>query len=198
MDQREVLGIIAVAIGVVAYSFYLRNIFIGRTRPHAFSWLLWGLLTAIVFAAQILHGGGPGAWVTGVSSIICVLIGLLALTIDERGFALFDWLFLCAALVALLLWFAIKEPAWSIILITLVDVLGYASTLRKAYHRPGEEMVTSFALNSLKYIVGLLALQSYSLVTWMYPAALVIMNGSVVVILVARRRVLFSVHETIT
>ncbi len=135
----------------------------------------------------MVKGGGSGAWVTGVSSIVCFAIGFIALKKDERGFSRFDWMFLGAALVALLLWFFYKDPTVSIILVTLVDVLGYASTLRKGYLHPSEENITSFGLNSLKFVAAIFALQSYSLVTWLYPGALIIMNGSVAILVAIRR-----------
>ena len=101
MDIKTLLGYLAVLTALVAYGFYLDSIWKGRTKPHAFSWLLWGLLTGIVFTAQVIKGGGAGAWVTGVSSVICFIIGVAALFKDERGFSKFDWVFLSAALAAL-------------------------------------------------------------------------------------------------
>jgi len=188
---KIILGYLASVIALIAYTLYIRNILINRTKPHAFSWLLWGLLTGIVFIAQTLEGGGAGAWVTGVSSIACFIIGILAFSKDTRGFLLFDWVFLGAALLALSFWFFVKDITTSVIIVTLVDVLGYASTLRKGWHKPGQDMVTSFGLNSIKFIFAVLALQSYSIATWLYPVAMVIMNASVAIMLLLRRRKLF-------
>jgi|SRR3989344_33692 len=187
MDLKILLGLLAVITALVAYGIYLSSIWRGRTKPHAFSWLLWGLLTGIIFAAQILKGGGAGAWVTGVSSLICFLIGIVALFKDERGFSRFDWLFLGAALVALGTWFFTKDVTASVVLITLVDVLGYASTIRKGYRYPHEELATSFSLNSLKFVFAIFALQTYSIATVLYPASLIFMNGFVAILVVFRR-----------
>jgi hypothetical protein len=189
---KIIFGYTASIIALVAYGLYIRNILINRTKPHAFSWLLWGLLTGIIFVAQILKGGGAGAWVTGVSSVACFLIGFLAFFKDNRGFLYFDWIFLGAALAALSFWFFVKDITLSVIIVTLVDVLGYASTLRKGWHKPGEDMITSFGLNSIKFIFSILALSSYSIATWFYPAWMIIMNGLVVVVLVTRRNKLLN------
>ncbi len=188
VEYKILLGYVAVAIALLAYGLYLRSIFKGRTKPHAFSWLLWGVLTGMIFVAQMLKGGGAGGWVTGVSSIVCFIIGFSALYVkDERGFSVFDWTFLAIATVALLSWLFTKNPTYSVVLVTFIDVLGYGSTLKKGYTKPHEEMITSFALNSLKYAVALFALQSYSVATWLYPAALVFMNGLVAAMVAYRR-----------
>ncbi len=188
MDIKNLLGYLSVLTALIGYGLYLRSIWLGKTRPHAFSWLLWALLTGIVFVAQVLKVGGAGAWVTGVSSVICLLIGISALFKDERGFSKFDWVFLSAALAALFVWFFTKNVTASVVLVTIIDVLGYASTIRKGYRYPHEEMATSFSLNSLKYVFALFALQAYSIATVLYPASLIFMNGLVAVLVVVRRR----------
>ena len=187
MIYKIFLGYLAVGVGLAGYSFYLRSIFKGRTKPHAFSWLLWGILTGIVFVAQLVKGGGSGSWATGMSSVVCFSIGFIGLKKDTRGFSRFDWVFLGAAVVALLCWFFTKQPTFSIMLVTTVDVLGYASTLRKGYRYPHEENVASFSMQSLKYVVSITALQSYSLVTWLYPAAMIVMNSAVAILVAARQ-----------
>ena len=145
------------------------------------------MLTGIVFVAQLLRHGGPGAWATGTSSAFCFLIGAYSLFRGTRVFLRFDWLFLAAGLIALTSWFFVSDMVISVAIVTLVDVIGYAFTLRKGYYQPREDLATSFGLNCLKYVFALLALESYSLVTCLYPAALVIMNGLVVLVLATRR-----------
>ncbi|MBS3070323.1 hypothetical protein J4220_02340, partial [Candidatus Micrarchaeota archaeon] len=56
------------------------------------------------------------------------------------------------------------------------------------YRKPFEENATAFALNSLKFIVGLAALETYALATWLYPASLVLTNGAFALMLLLRRR----------
>src|SRR5580698_5703228 len=63
--MKEILGASAILIGCISYVPYFRTIFSGKTKPHAFSWLVWGILTAIAFGGQIVGKGGAGAWVTG-------------------------------------------------------------------------------------------------------------------------------------
>ncbi len=186
--MKALLGGAASVIALIAYASYLKNIYRGHTKPHAFSWLLWALLTGLVFAAQIVKGGGAGAWVTGFSSLACLAIGILALRMSDRRFHALDWVFLGGSIIALLLWFVARSVTLSVIALTLTDVLGYGPTLRKGWIRPYEDMITSFALNSVKYVVAILALQAYSLETWLYPASLVVMNGTVAVMLWARRK----------
>ena len=59
--MKTALGIFAILIGIYSYIPYFRDIFTGRTKPHAFTWFVWFLLTAIAFFAQLAGNGGAGA-----------------------------------------------------------------------------------------------------------------------------------------
>ncbi|MBF0471260.1 MAG: hypothetical protein HQL48_07770, partial [Gammaproteobacteria bacterium] len=60
------------AIGLTLFGFvpYIRGILRGTVKPHVFSWVIWGISTAVVFFAQVVGHGGVGAWPVGVSAII--------------------------------------------------------------------------------------------------------------------------------
>jgi hypothetical protein len=49
---------------------YIHSIQQGTTKPHVFSWVIWGSTTFVVFLAQLADKGGAGAWPIGVSGII--------------------------------------------------------------------------------------------------------------------------------
>ena len=56
MDIRVLLSIIATCIAVISYIPYLKDIWTGRTKPHAFSWFIWALLGYIAGVAQLSDG----------------------------------------------------------------------------------------------------------------------------------------------
>jgi hypothetical protein len=188
MLLRWIAGTVAILVGVVAYVPYLRKVAIGISRPHAFSWFVWGILTAIVFSGQIAGGAGIGASTTGLSVIVCFVIFALAISKGERDFPVFDWLCMIGAGLALLLWYLTDDPLLAIILITTIDLLAFVPTFRKAYFDPRGEPVLTFALSGLKFLIGLFALQELSAVTLIYPLAIVASNWVFVAMLVSRRR----------
>lgn len=188
IPYKIILGYTAVLIGLVSFLPYLRNIFIGKTKPHAFSWLVWSILGGIGFFAQVVKHGGAGSWVTGFEAFACFVIFLLALAKGYRNFTTFDWSALGVALVAIMLWIITHDPALSVILVTLTDAVGFLPTYKKAYTHPHEETASIFALAIISHIISLYALDSLSLATWLYPASLVFTNGLCFAILMVRRR----------
>ena len=60
--SKEFLSAIAIALTLIAFLPYIRSILRGKTKPHVFSWLIWGTTTFVVFLAQLADEGGVGAW----------------------------------------------------------------------------------------------------------------------------------------
>lgn len=187
-DYKSVLGAAAIVVAIVSYVPYFRDIFAGRTRPHAFSWLVWGVLNAIAFAGQLHGHGGAGIWAVGLTAVVMFTIFGLALMRGEKDIRPFDWFCLAGAGVALGIWAVTNDPLGSIVLITVIDALGFFPTVRKSYRKPGQETLVTFVLSIVKYALVVLALQRYTLVTTLFPFSLVVMNTLFVAMVIVRRR----------
>ncbi|MDO8480830.1 MAG: hypothetical protein Q7S65_03350 [Nanoarchaeota archaeon] len=188
LDYKVSLAIIASILGVIGYFFYFRDVFRGKTKPHAFSWLLWGLLGSIAFAGQLVGNAGPGAWVTAFTALSCLLIFVAALKIGEKRIVFADWLSLAGALVCLLLWYLTNNPLLAVVLAILIDAFAFFPTFRKSFSKPEEETASTYILNGTKYFIALFALNQYSLLTTLYPAYLVLTEWSFVAMVLIRRR----------
>ncbi|MDP3741171.1 MAG: hypothetical protein Q8R08_02470 [bacterium] len=187
VDLKTALGYLATIISFGSYIPYFRSIFAGKTKPHAFSWFVWGLLTAIAFAAQVSEKAGAGSWVTASTAVACFAVFFVALWKGYRDFVKLDWFALFSALVAIILWALTKNPLLSIILVTVADALGFLPTFRKGYYHPHEETMTLYSFSTLKYAIGIFALESLIFTTWLFPASLVLTNGLFVLMILHRR-----------
>jgi hypothetical protein len=192
MDYKIILGIIAVTVGFVSYIPYFKNIFLGNTKPHMFSWLIWALLEGIAFFAQLSRGGGAGAWVTGTTAILCVLVFSVSLSRGEKNIVFSDKISFAGAILGLILWLLSKDPLVAVILVSLVDFLGFIPTFRKSYFKPREETAKLYVMSILKLILSLFALQSVNLTTVLYPASLILTNALFITMILMRRKVLLT------
>jgi len=188
MTHSEILGLLSVLIILYGSTNYIYTVFRGGTRPHAFSWLIWGVLNTVGFTAQVTQGAGAGSWTGGLASTTCFTIFLVALFKGERNISRSDWITLCVALSAIPLWVLTKTPTWSVILICMINTLGLFPTIRKSWAKPYEESTGAYTLLSLCHLFALLAIEHYTISTWLYPAVLVLSNGGLATFLVLRRR----------
>lgn len=191
MSIKEFLSAVAVALTLAAFLPYIRSILRGEVKPHVFSWIIWGATTVIVFLAQREGGGGVGAWPIGISGGITLLIALLAyIKKSDISITRLDWLFFTLALWALPLWYATSDPLWAVVILTVVDVLGFGPTVRKAYHFPRSESLVFFGLFAARNLIVILALEHHSLTTVLFPAVIAAACLALMALMVRRRRIL--------
>jgi len=191
--HKELLSSIAIALTIIAFLPYIRSILQGRTKPHVFSWVIWGCTTFVVFLAQLADQGGAGAWPIGVSGVITVLVALLAYRKkSDSSITKSDWVFFVLAITSLPLWYVTSDPLWAVVILTTVDVIGFGPTFRKAYSNPLEEQLLFFVLMAARNFIAILALENYSITTVLFPAAIGIMCLIFIVTVVYKRRVQYS------
>ena len=183
------LSAAAMALTFVAFVPYFRSIFAGTTRPHMFSWVVWGTNTSVAFVATLSAGGGAGAWAVGFSAAITLAVaGLAWARRADVHITRVDWLFFLAGLAAIPLWFVASDPLWAIVLVTAVELLGFGPTMRKSWHQPWSEPVSFLAILVVRNALVIAALEQRTLTTVLFPAA---MAGACILlmgILVVRRQ----------
>ncbi|MGB3293125.1 MAG: hypothetical protein WBB01_09070 [Phormidesmis sp.] len=195
--SKELLSAAAISLTFGMFFPYIRSIQRGQTKPHVFSWVIWGLGTLIVFFAQLAGHGGLGAWPIGVSGVITSYIALLAyLKRADTLITSSDWIFFSAALSALPFWFLTSDPLWAVVTLTVTDLIGFGPTVRKAYRHPYGESVSFFALSAARNLLVIFALEHYSLTTTLFPAVVGLACVLLVIMLICRRRLLIAARKT--
>ncbi len=184
--SNEFLGWVSIIIGTIGYIPYFVSIFRGKTKPHILTWFVWGVLTSIAYFAQVSDGAGVGAWVTGFTALVSFFITILALFKGEKDITKSDCITFSVALISIPIWYFTKTPLYSVILITVIDALAFFPTFRKSYNKPHEELPILYILSALKFVVALIVLANWSIITALYPASLVLMNGVFVLMLLYR------------
>lgn len=186
-DYKTVLGLVAVCMTIAAHIPYLLTTLKGSNKPHVFTWVIWTFLTWIAFAGQVAGGAGAGAWVTGVTGAICVVITAATLRRGEKDITASDWIMFLCGLTAIPAWLITNDPVWSIVIVTGIDCSAFYPTFRKSWLRPHEENSFMYGFNIPRHMVALSALGHISLTTALYPAALLAMNVIMYVMLRSRR-----------
>ena len=189
-DYHVVLGGLAIATGFVGQVLYIKDLYKGTIKPHPFSWLGWGILDVVVFSAQIVKGGGAGAWVIGVAGLVNTGIAIVSLRSGEKHITWSDWVCFSGALAGIVLWLVTKEPFFAVLIASAVNFLAFVPTFRKAYLRPMEESLNIFVFDIVKFILGIAALQALNPTTVLFPVVSAFSNILFVAMVLLRRRTL--------
>lgn len=196
-DYHIVLGAIAALLGFLGYGLYFRSIFRGETKPHLFTWFTYFLIDIVVFAAQVIKGAGPGAWVTltGVVGTLCVSV--VALRLGEKHITKTDWVSFIAALCAIVLWQWTSNPLIAVVIAAVTNFLAIAPTVRKSYDNPFQESASIWLLDMVRFGLGITALASLNWTTALFPSAVVAGNAVLVGVILIRRHILAKKTDTI-
>lgn len=169
-----------------------------KTKPHVFSWLIWGLLSGNGFLAQVSAHAGIGAWATGLTSVASLTIFCFALRMGTTKPTTFDWTLLSLALTGLLLLFVVNNHRVALCLTLIALIAGFAMTIRKAYKKPHEEQSIAFWLNTLKFIPSIFALANFTFLTVAYPLVAALGNLTIALVVTLGHRGLLGVKNANT
>ena len=188
IETKALIGLIAVFLTFIGYFPYIRDIVNKKTKPHIFSWIIWTIVTGIIYLLQVSDGAGAGSWVTLCLTLILLLIVFLSIKNGSKDIKKIDIAFLILALLSLPIWLVIKQPILSIILLTAIDMLGFLPTIRKSWNSPYSETLSFYIITTFRHGLSILALENYSIITWLFPASWLFANAIFSLILVIRRK----------
>src|SRR3989344_1559699 len=176
MDIKVILGGIAALLALFSSYLYIRDIFRGTTEPHTYTWLIWSIVTTIAFLGQVVSGGGPGSWATGVAAVVTIFTLLLSLKggYGTKDVTTFDKVCLALALAAILPWLLAESVLWSVLLATLIDLIAFFPTMRKTWQAPYSESLGSMYADAVKHSLSIFSMGSYSLVNVIFPASVLL------------------------
>lgn len=193
IDWKSILGFTAVALTFVGYAPYLRDIVRKKTHPHLYSWVLWGFVTLLAFALQISGGAGVGALVTLTAALLCFVVIFLSFRSGaKRDIKPIDTVFFVLAIVAVFIWLFAKQPVISIILVTVIDMLGFLPTVRKTWDDPHSETMSFYLITTFRFILAIFALRQYTVLTALYPVAWAMTDAAFALMLWWRRKIIHS------
>jgi len=188
MDYKIILSVLSIAIQLTGFFIYFRGVYKGKTKPHAFTWLVWTILSTIGFFATLTSEGYAVAWILGINVLGCGTTSAIGFYQKRVDYDKYDWLALIGALVGTLLWYITNNALYAVILISISDFIAITPTLRKAYKFPFEENLESFLIGIIFYIFAIIALESFELTNWLYPASIIFADLVLIGIIIIQRR----------
>ena len=186
--MKELFSIAAILIGVIGLMPYLWGIYKQTTKPHMFSWIIWAVVSGVAGYIQLTEDAGAGSWFLLANTGLAIGIAIASYWLGTKDIKSSDWIVLFVALSSIPLCVATKNPLWSVIIVVGIDTIGYIPTVRKSWTKPYEESALSWTLTIPVYILTILALESYSTTTYLYPLTFTIVNTMFVSYLFLRRR----------
>ncbi len=188
MEAQELAAAIATAGNLFVGLLYIRSVLRKETKPHVFTWAVWGLLNGIGAAVAFSQDAMNSFFVLGASSIISLLTAAFGLWKGDKYIKRADIVALISALLVISIWFSTKDALIAALLICFINICGGFPTYRKAWALPFEENRNVFAFYSASTLFGLLSVTPFTLTSTLYPALIFLSNVFLVIIITWRRK----------
>ncbi len=176
ITYREILWTIAIIMTIYSNFLYFRSIFQGKTKPHLYSYIIWSILMGIAFIWQYTDNWWPWSWSTWLGAIAATAITLLSIKYWTKNINKFDTILLFWALLSIWLYLFIQDLRYTILFVIVIDLVWYIPTIRKIKDEPYSEDSATWIIMTIKFIIGILALEHFSFLTYWYLLALTIWN----------------------
>jgi hypothetical protein len=191
MEIKTIISIVAGILVLISYFFYIKSILKGKSRPHVFTWGLWAVIVFILFLLQRSSGAGFGALPTLVVAILCLVILILSLIKESnKNIRTVDIVFLIITILAIPIWVLAKAPMISTTLLIVVYSLAGEATIRKSWIDPYSEIITLWAINSLRALLSIFALSKFNFITLAFPVLVFLSATAFALMLIFRRNYL--------
>jgi hypothetical protein len=184
--MKETIAIIAAVLAIVGNIPYLRDIIKKRVKPHPYTWLVWSIVSCIIFFGQVAKGAGIGALPTLASEIFTIIIFFFSIRYGFKNIKKVDTIFLVIALLGIIPWILTDDPTISVIIAVSIDLVAFIPTLRKTWSYPKSETRTLYMTNVLRHILMLFSLQAYNVATVLHSIAMITTN-SIMTVLILRK-----------
>jgi hypothetical protein len=188
--MKDLVAAVAVILTFVGYVPYVRDTLAGKTKPHVYTWLIWGFVTLIAFGLQVGGGGGVGSLVALTSGSLALFVAVLGFRVakEDRNIDRINTGCFMLAIAALTAWVFADQADLAIILVTTADMIGFVPTIRKSWNKPYQETLFLYALTTFRFALAIYALENYNFVTLLYPLAWMIANALFSLFLIMRRK----------
>jgi hypothetical protein len=174
--MKETIIIVASILAIVGNLPYIRDVLRNKIQPHPFTWLVWSIVSCIIFFGALAKGGGLGTIPILASEIFTVAIFILSLKHGFKNVKKVDVLFLAIALLGLIPWYLTKDPTVSVIIAVSIDLVAFIPTLRKTYLQPKTENYILYLMNVLRHILIMFSLDAYNIATTLHSIVMIVLN----------------------
>lgn len=188
IDGHAFAAIASSVGGLYGGALYVRAVLAGHTKPHIFTWIIWATLAGIACAVAFYEGAYWSAVVLSSTVLLCGATAVAGCFNGDKYITRSDIASFLSALAAIPLWLVTEEPGLAVILICVINFLGFIPTLRKAWVKPFEENKEIFMFYTVTALLGVLSITPFTWITAPYMTQIFVCNVLLVALIVLRRR----------
>lgn len=189
MHTTTILIVLSSILTVASVIPYIIGVIRGVTKPRVVSWLIWGILIAIISAAAFAEGQYATAFLALCASVGTLSVAVLGWKRGNRKINILDKYCLIGAAVGIYFWWLFNSPAVAVLIMIAIDFVGVIPTFMHSWKKPNEEVWITYMLSFIGVVCTLLALNDFRITAFAYPLYSLFTNLILALVIMVRRRV---------
>ena len=170
--------LISAAIRLFGGAVYVRAVLVGKAKPNALTWLLWGITPAITLVAALSVQETSNLVVTAALALSPLIVSVVAVWKDKRSLKFDKFNTACAvlAVVGIALWYFTNNPSLAILLAILADFVSSLPTVVKAKKQPTSEYPPTYIMSAIAMLLALLTIPSWTFINASFMIYVFVLN----------------------
>ncbi len=174
--MRTFLSIIGPLIAALGFLPYLKETISGKVRPRIASWATWSLVTGIATIAALSEHAYTSAFLTGIATLIELLILIMALRKGDYDYNWIDGTSQAISVIGIVAWLTTSNAAWAIFFNIVADFFGAVPTFYHSWISPHHEQWQPFIISGIGASISFIAVSTITLVTAGFPIYLALVG----------------------
>ncbi len=189
--MKEIFAVASGVLFLAGYVPYIRGTLQGKIAPSKASWITWAILDALTVSGMhskhALNAQIVGA-LAGSSAV-----AFLSLKYGAWGWTRLDKICLGAAGIGIVLWLALRDPIFGILVFTGANIPGSIPTFRSAWNDPAKEASPAWMIWWVSCLLAVATIPAWTLAHAAQPLTFFALN-CVMVLLVHVRPLMKREH----
>ncbi len=170
--NTALFGKLAGILSIIAYFPYIWAIIKHKATPNRASWIIWTIVSGIIFFSYHSAGATDTIWVPAGYTLGSFIVSLLSIKYGEGGWTKLDRNCFFAAGIGLIFWWIFNSPLFALYISLAIDTTASLPTIKKAYLNPLSENKLAWFLFWLGSVANVLAINSWIFVIYLYPVTM--------------------------
>ncbi len=182
---EQVFGVIAGIVLIIAGTTYLVSALkkSNPIKPRPISWFGWSIMMGISLLSQVINKGFELSQMgLLVSTICCVLIGILTILSKNYTIKPWDWLCLILGAICVAIYLSTKDALLTTSIAILADFLIAIPTVHNAYVKPLSEKTSAWMYGIISWSCTLIICIGHPIVYGLFAIYLFLFNTSMFVL----------------
>ncbi|NTV41487.1 MAG: hypothetical protein HGA61_04435 [Candidatus Moranbacteria bacterium] len=176
---NEFFGYLSGLAILASFFPYIRDIFLGKTKPERMSWLIWAVLGSIAFFSQFAKGASWSLIFTGAQTAGDLVVFILAIKYGLGGFVKRDFVAFIGVGASLLLWYFTREALVALFVVIFIDAIGAFLTTLKSFEQPETETKSAWIFTFLGGLLGCFAVGEMNFILLAFPFYICLASASI-------------------